>query len=392
MRVAPLPVASVKGIRMDAPRFDQFARTLGHHLPRRHAFRLASAFILGRILTDDADDASARVCRVVGERCGKGITGHCCPGATCRRRKTGRGSCACRAGLTACNGYCFDIASDPLGCGPACRVCPVDTDCCNGACCPAGQRCCEGACTDLTTDDQNCGGCTQACPEGMTCCGSRCRLLEIDSRHCGTCGHACGRGAVCQQGQCVCAPGWADCGDGVCVNLQTDRAHCGRCEQTCSRPYLCQAGQCVCGGEGQRCVDTRFTVCGIPDFGACTENIDCCSDACDRDIPDDPEGRCAPCRGVFCEPNRPCCGGETCVTRPRDGLGLCGGCAGQDQECTTNEECCYADCTRDNRDPGSDLRTCLSYGGGRCVVNRDCRSCRVDRLCRNVCVGGRCRF
>lgn len=379
---------------MDAHRFDALVRQLAHRLPRRHVMRIAGAVVLSQHVVDGSREVEARTCHIVGERCGKGIKGRCCQGATCRRQKAGRGRCACPAGFTNCNGYCFDIMSDPLGCGPTCRTCPLDTDCCSGSCCPEGQRCCGGACTDLTTDNENCGGCTQLCPEGMTCCGSRCRLLESDPRHCGKCGHTCGRGYVCQQGQCVCPAGWQDCGDGVCRNLQVDNDHCGQCTNACSRLNRCEQGQCVCGRDGVICVGPQNpnTVCGVTAYGRCTENYECCSGSCNRDNRDDPEGVCGSCLRGYCDDSSDCCGGLSCETRPRDGLKFCGGCAATGGDCLFDSECCVSSCTVDEVVDGVTYKTCASLAGGPCRENFDCRSCYRGRRCVNACVGGRCQY
>lgn len=379
---------------MDAHHFDDLARSLADHLPRRHVLGIIGALALGHRLAGPPDEAVARVCRVVGERCGKGIKGNCCAGTTCRRRKSGRGTCACRAGLTECNGSCFDIANDPLGCGPACRTCPKDTDCCNGACCPAGQRCCGGICTDLTTDDANCGGCTQACPQDLTCCDSRCRVLAADPRHCGACGHACPATYICRDGQCVCPNGWQACG-GVCRNVQEDHVNCGQCGVVCSPLRRCQGGQCVCGREGVTCLEpwNPGTICGLPENHRCIENIDCCSGSCDQDPGLSEERFCAPCQGRYCGGDGRCCGGFACTPRQRDETKWCGGCAGDDYDCATNDECCYSDCTpRSPSNPDAGRMTCLSLQGGPCVQNHDCRACGEHRNCVNACVDGRCRI
>src|SRR5438132_301295 len=34
--------------------------------------------------------------------------------------------------------------------------------------------CCDHACLDVSSDNQNCGGCGMACMNGMRCCGGRC--------------------------------------------------------------------------------------------------------------------------------------------------------------------------------------------------------------------------
>lgn len=380
---------------MDPLRFDDLARRLARRLPRRQALHALGAVVAAASVGSVVPDTSARVCRIVGEHCGKGFRGRCCEGASCNKRKSGRGVCTCRPGLTSCNGICFDIANDPRACGARCRACPDDTDCCNGGCCPPGWRCCGGVCTDLTGDDLNCGGCTQECPEGLTCCGSRCRLLEADPHHCGKCGNACGLGYLCQQGQCVCPAGWQDCGDGICRNLQAnDDNNCGQCGNACSRLTRCQQGQCVCGRDGTQCVEPHnpVTVCGVPDDGRCTENYECCSGSCVRDVSDIPGGYCYPCLGRTCDGNHSCCGGYACLELLSTGEKFCGTCGGQDAECVSNSDCCFADCTVEGEVDGIPYSTCQSLAGGRCSQNHDCRACEEGRRCVGACIGGRCQF
>lgn len=365
---------------MEAVRFDDLTRTISRLATRRGALRLLSGAVAALGLGASGQPGMARVCRTVGDRCGKGIKGHCCPGAVCRRGKKGRGRCVCRPGLTQCGDHCFDGPNDPRGCGPKCEVCPEETDCCNGACCPAGQRCCGGVCTDLTSDNANCGGCTQECPAGLTCCDSRCRLFTDDPRHCGTCGHACRRGEICANGQCVCRPGYADCGEGFCRDLQSDVRNCGACQAPCGSMQVCQAGQCVCQPGTQICDEAEPSNCGHADSAICTSNQECCTGGCD-------EGRCYPCRGQLCiRPEHTCCAGFECELRPEDDLKFCGGCAGSDQPCFTNADCCFSDCNEVGR-----FRLCLSRAGGPCARNRDCLACEEEGNCTNACVDGRCR-
>jgi hypothetical protein len=316
--------------------------------------------------------ASARACRLIGERCGK-QRGHCCGDASCRKGRSGGGVCVCPQSRTNCGGFCVDITSNPNACGATCAQCPPETDCCNGVCCPEGQRCCGGICTDLTADNNNCGGCTQQCPAGLTCCDSRCRLIDSDIRHCGKCYHVCGRNQQCSNGQCVCAPG-SDCGDGICRDLQSDPLNCGVCRRQCGHGETCTRGECVCQSGLQRCGLFAPTTCGPLDNAPCSNYEECCSADCRA-------GRCWPCQGLPCDGQHTCCGGLSCQAVPAGGS-YCGGCVGRTETCAVNSDCCFSDCVQGQ---------CLSRIGGRCAADADCAACLDDHDCERACMDGRCR-
>src|SRR5215216_1148147 len=371
---------------MDNSRFDALTMAFSAVRSRRETARLFAIGAAAALGLREIVPASGRVCRQVGDHCGTGIKGHCCPGTSCRKGRKGHGHCVCRPGLTECGGYCFDINSDPLGCGATCVVCPKDTDCCNGVCCPAGQRCCGGECRDLTADNHNCGGCTQECPAGLTCCDSRCRDIQGDTRHCGRCDASCATGESCVNGQCACQAPNADCGDGICRNFQSDAANCGACGVRCGLNQICRGGQCECRTRYRRCGVSNPDRCGLPDNAVCERNEDCCLHECQVS---GGVGHCQPCLGELCEGSGydfQCCGGLTCQVAPQPNLGYyCGGCVGLDWYCTNDADCCFSDCT------GSRFGTCVSLAGGRCASNLDCRACYIEDNCTNACVDGRCR-
>jgi hypothetical protein len=375
---------------MDATRFDQLTRTISRVVTRRRVGRVLGSAVLALGLGPSNQRAVARVCRSVGERCGKGVKGRCCPGASCRKGRKGRGRCVCRDGLTACGGHCFEGPNDPRGCGPKCTVCPEDTDCCNGACCPAGQRCCGGVCKDLTADNANCGGCTQECPAELTCCDSRCRDLPIDTRHCGRCNTPCPTGETCVNGQCACRAPNANCGDGVCRDLQRDAANCGACGARCGLNQVCQGGQCTCRAGYRTCGPVFSTTCGLPDDALCERDEECCATAAGSCEVRGGVGRCQPCRGRGCGGpayDFQCCGGLTCEAVHPDRTYHCGGCVGRWGYCDNDGDCCVTECTGG----GGDIKECLSSAGGPCVANDDCRTCFRGGNCVNACVDGRCR-
>jgi hypothetical protein len=102
-----------------------------------------------------------------------------------------------------CANQCFDWSSDKAHCGG-----------CN-------------ACVDPTGGTSNCvaGACVPGCPAGQTLCGANCYDLQTNNQHCGTCTKGCSFGTTgkfCQAGNCVCASGKKDCGNGICVQCCGD--------------------------------------------------------------------------------------------------------------------------------------------------------------------------
>jgi hypothetical protein len=101
----------------------------------------------------------------LGESCQNGMACEC-PGPVT--------TMTCLPGQTCCGGQgCFDIANDPLHCGPACTPCAAGDSCvmgncmttCGGVACTPSQRCCGGHCVSL---DQNCSACGDVC--ATMCC------------------------------------------------------------------------------------------------------------------------------------------------------------------------------------------------------------------------------
>jgi hypothetical protein len=120
---------------------------------------------------------------------------------------------------------------------------------CEGPC-PAGLTACDGRCVDLRSDPDNCGRCDNEC--------------EDDYTH---------KGQVCSAGTCAakCATGFTDC-SGACVDEQTDPSNCGVCGLVCGCGQVCSGGICVapgvCTRDGAACaVDAQCcpgSVC-LPD-------------------------------------------------------------------------------------------------------------------------------
>jgi hypothetical protein len=158
----------------------------------------------------------------------------------------------CPGALTACNGLCIDVASNPDNCG-ACGVacvCPAGTKplCQGGACactdpaapCPGDLKVCDGLCVDLSTNVLHCGACNIACPG----------CLDGGQPFCQ--GGACG----CTEPPAPCPPPLSACGD-LCVDLGTNPENCGACGNVCPgcgkrRQIVCQGGACGCSQKRRR--------------------------------------------------------------------------------------------------------------------------------------------
>jgi hypothetical protein len=144
---------------------------------------------------------------------------------------------------------------------------------------------------------------------------------------------------------------------------------CLRLHRTCER------------GEKPRCCDGLACDRATPDGGAiccqregtdCTSAEGCCSGSCDFLVGG---GTCSPCRGRTCSAGRPCCGEQECRN------GYCGGCRDRATSCTSNDQCCFSDCSSG---------ACLSKLGGRCARDVDCRACYLGGQCAGACVDGAC--
>jgi hypothetical protein len=137
-------------------------------------------------------------CGACGKSCGDGLVcsaGQC--GASCGQ-------------LTRCEDRCVYDGSpfDCGGCGIAC-----DGTCTQGACvafnipyeppCPGNEVMCSAQCVDITSDNNNCGGCDHSCFDD-----------------------------TCQNGTCGCGGTETMC-DGECVDTTTDNNNCGGCDQPC---------------------------------------------------------------------------------------------------------------------------------------------------------------
>jgi hypothetical protein len=122
---------------------------------------------------------------------------------------------------------------------------------CVGAC-PAGMTACDGRCVDLRSDPDNCGRCDNECQEshGQVCSSGKCAAKcaptlsdctgacidkNTDPANCGACGLVCGCNQVCSAGVCVTPGACAQEGD-PCTG------------GNCCAGLLCLGGFCALGG------------------------------------------------------------------------------------------------------------------------------------------------
>lgn len=122
----------------------------------------------------------------------------------------------CFPELSICNDTCRSLSAAET-CGSCRAKCSAGQVCSLSQCrdaCTAGLTACDGSCVDLTSDPKNCGGCglecaeacvegqCTACPPTWQACGGGCRAVDRDPRNCGLCGNACEPGTSCVQGSC----------------------------------------------------------------------------------------------------------------------------------------------------------------------------------------------
>jgi hypothetical protein len=153
------------------------------------------------------------------------------------------------------------------GCLGTGQMCANGSQCCSLNC-SAGQ--CQPSCSNGIQDgsetDIDCGGTCPACGLGQGCAS--------DSN--------CVATTVCAAGQCVCAPGKANCNvnpaDGCEITTASDVGNCGGCGLVCSLQNAnenCVAGQC-----GIAACDTNFANCDSMTANGCEINTSSDSSNC----------------------------------------------------------------------------------------------------------------
>src|SRR5262249_35812626 len=143
-----------------------------------------------------------------------------------------------------CNGFCRDLATDPLNCGSCGTPIPAGAFCLNGQgeCqlpapdfCPNPDRC-----VNLQVHLDNCGACGVRAPAGGVCLGGvpQCTPGFHDDN-----GRCCPAGSH-NEGPFCCVNGFRNCG-GVCISTSTDPLNCGSCGHHCGIGHpFCVNGHC----------------------------------------------------------------------------------------------------------------------------------------------------
>jgi phospholipase C len=159
----------------------------------------------------------------------------------------------------------------------------------DGGSCPPGQAACGGKCIDVTSDDENCGGCNAACPGAQHCGGGTCHdsniqhvVLIVQENHTFDayfgryCTAPAGSNPTCNNGPSCCerAPDTEPHGASPVVlddasNFANDRDHEQACElQQINGGKMDQyvtgaTGSDTCGGSGPSCASkNNFALAG----------------------------------------------------------------------------------------------------------------------------------
>jgi hypothetical protein len=180
------------------------------------------------------------------------------------RTQTGTATQGCPQGFVLCNGLCRDVTTDEQNCGGCGIGCTAYQVCSGGRCTtvagtagvasfmaptqattpPATSTTSPAVATPLPT--------TAGCPAEKTLCNGVCTDLLTSNGNCGSCNYRCTEGQKCEGGRCVlsyCLKPLTLC-NGVCKNLYTDMSNCGSCGKVCPSPVShgtvsCQNGACT---------------------------------------------------------------------------------------------------------------------------------------------------
>lgn len=191
-------------------------------------------------------------CRTNGVGC-SGFTyceessGECLPGCVEAQQCNGEHEvcdadaheCVCALDFERCEGACVDTQIDPDYCGNCMTACLPGQVCLDGICADPGDCRVNGVgCSGFTYCDQDTGECLRGCEDDEQCVGEDevCDTVEHD---------------------CVCAPGFHQCGAVCLPNLDVDScgALCVPCQAPDNAIPLCVLGTCafVCDDTYERC-------------------------------------------------------------------------------------------------------------------------------------------
>lgn len=188
-----------------------------------------------------------------GESCDDGNL--CTSGETC----SAEGACIGSSGLV-----CLTVPCRTSTCDPATGMCVSGN-------LPAGSECDDhNPCTSASACDGagNCAVHTPYCaPSADRCSNFVCNVVD-GVPNCLSVTVACvGTNRLCVLGECVCAPGYQDCGDGgnCCDNAVGFCASLSSGGRACT-PYLPCRGDCAIG---QRCCPCTGECCSLTDITCC---------------------------------------------------------------------------------------------------------------------------
>jgi hypothetical protein len=226
----------------------------------------------------------------------------CCNGRCIPQTYQCCGDNACSPSQICCSGTtCVNYLTDPNNCGTCGNQCASGALCQNGVCdCPTGESV-SGLppglplCSTLeaTGGTGFCGTYeNMCCLRGHVNCGGLiCANLSSDSNNCGGCSHMCQGGQICDAGICSCPAGQSFT-NGNCVPESTGGCETTLCNGICcpaqtrycvnhkcsscpaSSPYQCEIGvccnlpwNCLCDAQGENCQCCANGICSDPASG-----------------------------------------------------------------------------------------------------------------------------
>jgi Stigma-specific protein, Stig1 len=215
----------------------------------------------------------------------------------------------CPQGIVLCSCLCRDVSTDEQNCGGCGSTCTANQVCSSGECTTVQGYSVSASLTTLTETTYLPATTTPlpttaGCAAGKTLCYGSCVDLLTNTGNCGQCNHKCIEGEKCSGGQCVfsyCLKPLTLC-NGICKNLNSDMNNCGGCSKVCPSSVShgtvsCQNGVCKVTCE--------------KDYGNCDGNI---VNGCESYLRFD-ANNCGAC-GVKC-PSGYVCDADTSGCHPR---------------------------------------------------------------------------